>query len=237
MNKIKVLLVDDEYLALNLLEGYISQVPQLELVAKVKTPMEAIDILQQHSVDLLFLDIQMPILSGNHFLRSLQRAPITIFTTAFSEHAVEAFELGAIDYLLKPFSFERFIQAVNKAISAIAQRETSPARPDSERLNNFLIAKADGKTYKIAFEDILFIEGLKEYVKIVTSHKTYITLETFKNLELILPSPEFLRVHKSFMVSKNKVQALNGGMLEIGKASIPLSREKKDELIKIIFNV
>jgi two-component system, LytTR family, response regulator LytT len=237
MNKIKALLVDDEYLALNLLEGYVAQVPQLELVAKVKTPMQAIDILQQDSVDLLFLDIQMPILTGNQFLKSLQRAPITIFTTAYSEHAVEAFELGAIDYLLKPFSFERFVQAVNKAINIIAQQEISSARPDPERVKNFLIAKSDGKTYKIAFDEILFIEGLKEYVKIVTPHKTYITLETFKNLELLLPSPAFLRVHKSFMVSKDKVQALNGGMLEIGKASIPLSREKKDELVKIIFNV
>lgn len=236
MDKINVLLVDDEYLALNLLEGYVSQVPQLQLVGKVKTPMQAIDVLQQQSVHLLFLDIQMPILSGNHFLRSLQQAPITIFTTAFSEHAVEAFELGAIDYLLKPFSFERFMQAVNKAINIMSQRETS-AGPDAERSNNFLIAKADGKTYKIAFEEILFIEGLKEYVKIVTTHKTYITLETFKNLELLLPSPAFLRVHKSFMVAKDRVQALNGGMLEIGKASIPMSREKKDELVKIIFNV
>lgn len=237
MDKINVLLVDDEYLALNLLEGYVSQVPQLQLVGKVKTPMQAIDVLQQQSVHLLFLDIQMPILSGNHFLRSLQQAPITIFTTAFSEHAVEAFELGAIDYLLKPFSFERFMQAVNKAISIMAQRESFAAGPDAERLNNFLIAKADGKTYKIAFEEILFIEGLKEYVKIVTTHKTYITLETFKNLELLLPSPAFLRVHKSFMVAKDRVQALNGGMLEIGKASIPMSRERKDELVKIIFNV
>lgn len=237
MDKINVLLVDDEYLALNLLEGYVSQVPQLQLVGKVKTPMQAIDVLQQQSVHLLFLDIQMPILSGNHFLRSLQQAPITIFTTAFSEHAVEAFELGAIDYLLKPFSFERFMQAVNKAINIMAQRESFAAGPDAERLNNFLIAKADGKTYKIAFEEILFIEGLKEYVKIVTTHKTYITLETFKNLELLLPSPAFLRVHKSFMVAKDRVQALNGGMLEIGKASIPMSRERKDELVKIIFNV
>ncbi|MBL7833740.1 MAG: response regulator transcription factor [Cyclobacteriaceae bacterium] len=237
MDKINVLLVDDEYLALNLLEGYVSQVPQLQLVGKVKTPMQAIDVLQQQSVHLLFLDIQMPIFSGNHFLRSLQQAPITIFTTAFSEHAVEAFELGAIDYLLKPFSFERFMQAVNKAINIMAQRESLAAGPDAERLNNFLIAKADGKTYKIAFEEILFIEGLKEYVKIVTTHKTYITLETFKNLELLLPSPAFLRVHKSFMVARDRVQALNGGMLEIGKASIPMSRERKDELVKIIFNV
>ncbi|PZR21312.1 MAG: DNA-binding response regulator, partial [Azospira oryzae] len=182
-------------------------------------------------------DIQMPTLTGNQFLKTLQRPPVTIFTTAYSEYAVEAFELGAIDYLLKPFSFERFLQATNKAIAAISQRNSSFSVDNTSTANGFLSVKADGKIYRIPFNEILFIEGLKEYVKIVTQQKTYITLETFKNLESVLPSPAFLRVHKSFMIAKDKVQALNGGMLEIGKASVPLSREKKDELIKIIFNV
>jgi two-component system, LytTR family, response regulator LytT len=237
MIKIKTLLVDDEFLALNLLEGYTAQLPQLHLVGKVKSPVQAIDILQQHSVELLFLDIQMPTLTGNQFLKTLHNPPVTIFTTAYSEHAVEAFELGAIDYLLKPFSFERFLQATNKAIATIAQRNSSNTIGELKIENDFLTVKADSKTYRIPFSEILFIEGLKEYVKIVTPQKTYIALETFKNLELLLPFPAFLRVHKSFMVAKDKVQALNGSMLEIGKVSIPLSREKKDELVKIIFNV
>jgi DNA-binding LytR/AlgR family response regulator len=237
MSKIRTLLVDDEFLALNLLEGYVSQLSHLELVGKAKSPVQANDLLQQNGVELLFLDIQMPTLTGNQFLKTLQRPPVTIFTTAYSEYAVEAFELGAIDYLLKPFSFERFLQATNKAIAAISQRNSSFSVDDTSTANGFLSVKADGKIYRIPFNEILFIEGLKEYVKIVTQQKTYITLETFKNLESVLPSPAFLRVHKSFMIAKDKVQALNGGMLEIGKASVPLSREKKDELIKIIFNV
>jgi two-component system, LytTR family, response regulator LytT len=236
MSKIKTLLVDDEFLALNLLEDYVNKLPQLELVAKVKSPVQAIEVLQQQNVSLMFLDIQMPTISGNQFLKTLQRPPVTIFTTAYSEHAVEAFELGAVDYLLKPFSFERFVQATNKAIAMMAQHQGPASTGIEKEENNFLIIKADGKTYRIPFDEILFIEGLKEYVKVVTTQKTFIALETFKNLEICLPKPAFLRVHKSFMVAKNKVQALNGSMLEIGKSSIPLSRERKDELIKIIFN-
>ncbi len=236
MNKIKTLLVDDEFLALNLLEGFVAQMPMLELVGKAKSPVQAIELIQQHSVELLFLDIQMPTLNGNQLLKTMNNAPVTIFTTAYSEYAVEAFELGAVDYLLKPFSFDRFFQATTKALSVINQRPSSVSVDGLKKANEFLSVKADGKIYRIPLDTILYIEGFKEYVKIITPQKTYVTLETFKNLELLLPAPAFLRVHKSFMVAKDKVHALNGGMLEIGKTEIPISREKKEELIKIIFN-
>jgi two-component system, LytTR family, response regulator LytT len=235
MDKIKALLVDDEYLALNVLEGFASQLPMIEIVAKVKSPLQAMEVLQQNAIELLYLDIQMPAINGNQFLKTLPYRPATIFTTAYSEYAVEAFELGAVDYLVKPFSFDRFLQATQKAIELMRSKKGNSFITDPVTSSTYLSIKADGKIYRIPYSDILFIEGLKEYVKIVTDAKTYTTLETFKNLELILPSPQFLRVHKSFMVAKDKVCALDGAMLEVGKAQIPISRERKEELVMLIF--
>ncbi len=237
MNKIKTLLVDDEYLALNLLEGFATQLTTLEIVAKVKSPLQAAEFIQQQTIELLFLDIQMPTINGNQFLRSLKNPPVTIFTTAYSEYAVDAFDLGAVDYLVKPFSFDRFFQATQKAIEVIYYKKSADTVSVTEKAlpDQFVSIKADGKIYKIALSEILYIEGLKEYVKIVTETKTYITLETFKNLEMILPSPQFLRVHKSFMVAKEKVRAMDGNLLEVGKTTIPISRERKEELVQLIF--
>jgi two-component system, LytTR family, response regulator LytT len=235
MDKIKALLVDDEYLALNVLEGFAGQLPMIEIVGKVKSPLQAMEVLQQNAIELLYLDIQMPTINGNQFLKTLPYRPTTIFTTAYSEYAVEAFELGAVDYLVKPFSFDRFLQATQKAIEFIKSKKEIIPTAESTTSTPYLSIKADGKLYKIPYDEILFIEGLKEYVKVVTEQKTFITLETFKNLELVLPSSQFLRVHKSFMVAKDKVRSLDGNMLEIGKAQIPVSRERKEELVKLIF--
>lgn len=234
MQKIRTLLVDDEYLALNLLETFIGKVPDMEVAGKAKSPVKAFEILSRQEVDLLFLDIQMPVLSGNQLLRSLNSPPLAIFTTAYSDYAVEAFGLNAVDYLLKPFSFERFLQAVRKAREQLAQR--SGARfilPQHSR--DFFSIKADGKVAKVHFEDILFIEGLKEYVRIVCRDARHVTLESLKNLEEILPAGHFLRVHKSYIVAKNKVQALNGNMLEVGPHKIPISRSKREEVVQEIF--
>lgn len=228
-------MVDDEYLALNILEGFASQLPMIEIVAKVKSPVQAMEALQLHAIDLLYLDIQMPTINGNLLLKTLPYRPVTIFTTAYSEYAAEAFELGAVDYLVKPFSFDRFLQATQKAINAIQSKVNVSQITETATDSPFLSIRADGKLYRIPHGEILFIEGLKEYVKVVTEQKTFITLETFKNLEVLLPAHQFLRVHKSFMVAKDKVRSLDGNMLEIGKAQIPISRERKDELVKLIF--
>jgi len=160
MQKIKVLLVDDEFLALQLLENFVKEVPELELVAKTKSPVEAQNILNSENIDLLFLDIQMPTLSGVNLLKNLKNPPLTIFTTAYSDYALTAFDLNVIDYLLKPFSFERFLQAVDKAKTQLS-KSTSTNRQEG---SIFLSVKAGGKIIKIFFDDILFIEGLKEYV-------------------------------------------------------------------------
>lgn len=237
MQKIKVLLVDDEYLALQLLENFLKKVPQLELVAKTKSPVAAQNILNRESIDLLFLDIQMPTLSGINLLKNLKSPPLTIFTTAYSDYALTAFDLNVIDYLLKPFSFERFLQAVDKAKTQLPNY-TLPAT--SNLINKkeapiFLSVKADGKIVKVFFEDILFIEGLKEYVKIVCENERIITFERLKNLEAILPAKQFLRVHKSYLINTTKVTAMEGNLLSIGTHFIPISRGKKEMVVRRIF--
>lgn len=230
---IRTLLVDDEYLALNLLEEYVRQVPDLELLGKEKLPIKALERLQQEQVDLLFLDIQMPVLSGNNLLKTLQNPPLVVFTTAYSEYAIEAYNLNVVDYLLKPFPFERFLQAVQKAKTLLQARQ--PGNIVNVQAD-FLSLKVDGKLVKVFLEDILYIEGLKEYVRFVcTGNRKYVTLESLRNLEEQLPSQSFSRVHKSYIVAKSKVSALDGNMLEIGTVKIPISRTKREEVVAEIF--
>ena len=233
MKKINVLIVDDEYLALQLLENFIKEVPELELVAKTKSPLGAIDILNRESIDLLFLDIQMPTLSGVNLLKDLKKPPLTIFTTAYSDYAVTAFNLNVVDYLLKPFSFERFSQAVDKAKIQLSQAAANPLNKNEAPY--FLSVKADAKIVKIFFADILFIEGLKEYVRIVCEKENIVTFERLKNLEATLPSDQFLRVHKSYLINTTKVKSMQGNLLAIGTHLIPISRGKKEMVVKRIF--
>jgi two-component system, LytTR family, response regulator LytT len=238
MKKFKVLLIDDEYLALNLLEQFISQLSDMEIVGKVKSPIQALEILQNEPVDILFLDIQMPVLSGTNLLKTLQYPPATIFTTAYSEYAIEAFDLNAVDYLLKPFSFERFLQSVNKAKAFLNRKEGPSVFEPTQSEKEFLTMKVDGKIEKIIIKDIVYIEGLKEYIKIVTPTRNYVTLESMKNMEETLAPHDFVRAHKSYIVSKKRVQSLEGNMLDLGaKIKIPISRERKEDVVKIIFGI
>ncbi|MBI1226372.1 MAG: response regulator [Bacteroidetes bacterium] len=235
MSTIKTLLVDDEYLALNLLETFIQDVPGLEVAGKVKSAMAALEVLNSQPIDLLFLDIQMPTLSGVNMLKTLQNQPVTIFTTAYSEYAIQAFDLNVVDYLVKPFPFERFLQAVNKAKEHLKLRQ--PASAVSTPTSAFLTAKVDGKIVKINYDDILFVEGLKEYVRFICKNGKYVTLESLKNLDEQLPTDRFMRVHKSYIVSKEKVQSILGNMLEIQAYKIPISRGKREEVVQAVFNL
>ncbi|RMD96062.1 MAG: DNA-binding response regulator [Bacteroidetes bacterium] len=244
MKPIRTLLVDDEYLALNLLENYVNNVPDMVIVGKVKSAMQALEILNSQPVDLMFLDIQMPTLSGNNLLKTLSNPPVTIFTTAYADYAVEAFSLNAVDYLLKPFPFERFLQAVNKAREHILRRTpsenaplTQPDQQGSLQHRPFYAARIDGKMVRIFFDEILFVEGLKEYVRFVCeSGKKYVVLESLKNLEELLPSAQFMRVHKSFIVAKDRVLASYGHVLELKDHVIPISRSKKEEVLQKLFS-
>ena len=234
---IKILLVDEEYVALNLLEEFAGGLPGLEVVGKAQTPAQALEILEKTPVDILFLDIQMPVISGANLLRSLRRPPVTVFTTAYSEHIVEVFDLNAVDYLPKPFSFERFLQAVNKAKEAMGRQE-APATADTLPSEaDCIVVKVDGRFQKIRLSELLYVEGLKEYVRFVCSGRQYVTFERMKNIEEILPAQAFMRVHKSYIVAKRCVQSIEGNQLDLGKIKIPISREKKEDVVREIFGV
>jgi len=234
MTKIKALIVDDEYLALDLLAEFISRLPDVELVGRAKNPIEAQEIMNKHTVDLLFLDIQMPVLSGIDFTKTLVNQPLIIFTTAYSEHAIEAFDLNAIDYLLKPFTFERFLQAINKAKIQLNIKAPSTS-PLTKEIEESITVKSEGKMVKIRLKEISYIESMKEYVIIHGTFGKHIVLERLKNMESLLPQDNFLRVHKSFLVAIDKVDALYGNQLEIGDIRIPISRERKKGVVDIIF--
>ena len=234
---IRCIAIDDEMLALDLIEDNIRKVPFLELVKTCRSAMEAMEVMRNNPVDLLFLDIQMPDISGIQLLKSLHHKPLVIFTTAFSTYAKEGFDLDVIDYLLKPYSFERFLKAVNKVHEYMDLHERATNQPlakDVVTSQNYLFVKADYKLYKINIADILYIEGLKDYVKIYVSEKPIVTQMSMKTLEEKLPPHDFIRVHRSFIVAFNKIDYIQKQMLTIGKKEIPISEHYRDQLFSII---
>ncbi len=243
MATINVIIVDDEPLAQDVLETYIEKVPDLHLVQKCNNAFEANDALKNHQIDLMFLDIQMPQLTGIDFLKTLTRPPLVIFTTAYSNYAVEGFELNALDYLLKPISVDRFMKSVNKAIEQIElQRRDSPAAggpaPAEEEGPDYIFVKADKKLIKVNFEEVIYIEGLKDYVIIRMESNRVITLQTMKSLEDKLPPQQFKRIHRSYIVNINHIEAIVGNMVEVmekGQAKhLPVGKNYRDELLEII---
>lgn len=235
--KIRCLAVDDEKLALDLLEDNIAKVPFLELTRSCNSAMEAMDLLGSEPVDLLFLDIQMPDLSGIQMLRSLHSRPMVILTTAFEKYALEGFDLDVIDYLLKPYSFERFLRAVNKArdYMEVRGRGTASAEDrDPVAAPGFLFVRADYKLYRINLNDILYVEGLKDYVKIYTGDKPILTQTSMKALEEKLPAKDFIRVHRSFIVAFNKIDFVQKHQVTVGRKEIPVSENYRDLLFKQI---
>lgn len=234
--EIKTLLIDDEYLALNLLEGYLKRVNGYEIVAKLESPIEALQILNSQQVDLLFLDIQMPEISGPNMLKTLSNPPVTIFTTAYDNYAIEAYNLNVVDYLCKPFSFNRFVQALNKASTILnpphsVHNAAAPAKENTD----FLSFKTEGKWIKIKYGDILYIQGLREYVKIFTTKGNHTVLQTLKTLVEELPEERFMRVHKSYIAAIDRIASLEGNMLVVNGEKIPVSRERKKEILSKVF--
>lgn len=228
--KLNCLVVDDEQLARELLADYISKVPFLELKGLVKNPVEVAEILEGETIDILFLDIQMPDITGIELLKTLTHKPMVIFTTAYSEYALEGYELDVLDYLVKPFSFERFLRAVNKAAEMVKLKQ-SPGQSSSDQ--EYISINADHKIYRVRLDEILYIEGLREYVSYYTPGKRIITLASLKNLEESLPGNKFIRVHKSYIVPVDKVKALEGNMLDIGIKKIPIGRSYREKVFKI----
>ena len=224
--KLRTIAIDDEPLALKLVSGYISKTPYLELVGAFDNPLDAIDFLSNEEAELIFVDIQMPDLSGIEFTRTLEADHKIVFTTAFEKYALEGFKLNAIDYLLKPFSYEEFLKAAGKA-HKMAELEAS-ALPSVEANNQFLFLKSEYKIRRINFNDILYIEGLKDYIKVYTSgeDKPVLSLNSIKSLEQKLPE-RFMRVHRSFLVNLDKIETIDRSRIVFGKVYIPVSDQYK----------
>lgn len=228
-----VIIVDDEPLAQEVLETYVSKFPALNLIAKCSNAVEAFDVLNNNSIDLMFLDIQMPQISGIDFLKTLPNPPQVIFTTAYSEYAMAGYELNVVDYLLKPISLDRFAKAVNKAVAKELQ-ENEPTIPASTETADYIFVKADKKLIKIRFDQINYIEGLKDYVILHTPNGRVVTLQTMKSLEVKLPSDIFMRVHRSFIVNMGNISIIEGNTVQIEKKIIPIGKNYKDVLLNII---
>lgn len=235
---IKAIIVDDEPLALEIIETYIQQIPDIQLVKKCENAFEANEALKSNAIDLMFLDIQMPQLSGIDFLKTLSNPPCVIFTTAYPDYAVEGFELNAVDYLLKPISLERFLKAVNKVSEKLSAKRLEHDSVQNDVADDFFFVKADKKLVKINFDEILYIEGLKDYVIIRQESGRVITLQTMKSLEERLPMQKFKRVHRSFIVNIKKITAILGNMVELMEAGklkqLPIGKNYRDELLELI---
>jgi DNA-binding LytR/AlgR family response regulator len=236
---LKILIVDDEYHARKLLSEYVSKLPFLELEGMASNAFEAMSVLQKGKIDIMLLDIQMPEITGLEFARSLKNPPSVIFTTAYSEYAVESYELDVVDYLLKPIAFPRFLQAINKVTERRGNDATPntvelhQAEPPSEKTEDSLIVKSGYKLYKINYSDLLYVEGQREYVTFHTTKQRITTLYSLKDLEENLPSSQFLRIHKSFIVSIRHIELIDKNILHIAGQKLPIGGSYKEGLMKI----
>jgi DNA-binding LytR/AlgR family response regulator len=229
----KCIIVDDEPLAIEILESYVTKVEQLKLEGTFRNAVSAFTFLQQQQVDLIFLDIQMPKLSGIDFLKTLKNPPKVIFTTAFRDYAIEGFELEVADYLLKPIPFERFLKAVAKVLpQPTASPSMAVSRGDTS--DNYVYFKVDKKMVKTRMAEILYIESIKDYVKVRTLEKEIVTQQKISYLEESLPQAQFIRIHRSFIVNREKIDAYSATDVEIGKHHIPIGRNYKNDVMKLL---
>jgi DNA-binding LytR/AlgR family response regulator len=229
---IKCVAVDDEPLALDIIKDYISQVPFLKLMKTFKDGISVIEYLASNNVDLIFLDIEMGGLSGTQLLKSLEKKPSVIMTTAYRNYAVDAFDLDVTDYLLKPFSFERFLKAVDKVYILQKDKQRMPESGSSDK--EYFFVKSNYKMVKVNYDDILYIEGLSEYIIIKTRTANIITLQSFKNIEKTLPESGFVRIHKSYLVSLSKIDSIEGQYVKIANKELPIGSKYKDNFFRII---
>jgi DNA-binding LytR/AlgR family response regulator len=225
-NTISCIAVDDEPLALNVVQRHIALIPTLQLEAVCNNAVEALEFLHRNPVDLIFLDIKMPHMLGTQLVRSLRNPPKVIFTSAYRKFAIEGFDLNAVDYLLKPISFDRFLKAVSKVLDqTLRVAGHDPAQPPkTDSLEAFLYFRSDRKMVKVGLDEILCVESIKDYVRVFTPSRTIITKQSISSLEDMLPKDNFIRVHRSFIVSVNKIQSFNNEAIEVGGKEIPISR-------------
>lgn len=235
--KIKCLVIDDEPPARDILKKYITDVDLLQLSGECSNAVETLSFLQNNVVDLLFLDIKMPHILGTSFLRTLKNPPKVIFTTAYRKYAVEGFDLNAVDFLLKPISFDRFLQAVNKVMELnihVSANTASLNETLSDQSHPFLYFRADRKMVKVFLDDILYIESLKDYIKVVTTTKVIISKQAISSLDEMLPKDSFIRVHRSYIIAINKIVSFNTDSIEIGKTEIPIGRLYRHDVNRML---
>ncbi|NER14500.1 response regulator [Leptobacterium flavescens] len=224
----KYIIVDDEPIAHDIIEEYAGELDDMELVGKCYNAIEAISLLQKKEVDLIFLDIEMPKLKGLDFLRTLSNPPLVVITTAYSEFAVESYELTVTDYLLKPFGFDRFLKAYTKVKKAKEQADAAgKSSPVKEATSKSVFLKGDKEIYHIKLDDILYLESYGNYVKVHVGKEVLLIHETLSNMESTLPSEQFLRVHRSFMIQISCIDRITGNQIKIGDATIPIGRSYK----------
>lgn len=246
MTKLKCIAVDDEPLALDIIEDYVSKVPFLELVKRTENAIEALQLVQAGGIDLVFLDIQMPELTGIQFLKIANGKANYILTTAYSQYALESYDLNVSDYLLKPIAFDRFYKAVEKvhnqmkiAVPAAVPQSfvaTAPSPVASNPIQDFIFVKTEHKIQKIQLDDILYIEGLKDYISIYTKAERIITLQNMKKMDETLPKGQFVRVHKSYIISLDKIESIERSRISIFGKIIPIGDTYRDEFFKHIDN-
>jgi DNA-binding LytR/AlgR family response regulator len=222
---IRCIIIDDEPLALEVLEAHIARSPQLQLVRKCRNALEAYEVLQTEKIDLMFLDIRMPSISGIELVRSLRQVPAVIFTTAFEEYAMAGFELDAVDYLLKPVTFQRFEKSIQKLLKILP--------PEPGEIKNYTYFKVSGRLLKVLHEDLLFAQSIKDYIRLKTRQGNYLTHMTMKYLQELLPPGTFIRVHRSYLVNKEYVTAVDRIQLEIGREKIPIGAKYRHGLATI----
>lgn len=230
---IKCLIVDDEPPARQIIRRYIQQVSTLELAGECANAIQAFALLQQQPVDLMFLDIRMPQLNGNDFLKTLKNPPKVIVTTAYSEYALEGYDLDIVDYLMKPIPFDRFLKAINKAYQQSIVKADPPAG-DDKKTDSFVYFRADRKMVKVTLRDILYIESMKDYIKIVTVNGNIITKQSISSVEAMLPEKEFVRTHRSFIVATRHIKSFTSELIEIHNTEVPIGKLFRNEVLKTL---
>ena len=232
--EIKVIIIDDEPLARNVIKEYAKIIPSIQVVGECEDAICAYQMLQTKSVDLIFLDINMPKLSGIEFLKNLKNPPLVIFTTAYSEYALDGYELNIIDYLKKPFSFERFCKAFFRAEELLKLKQIATTPELEEKHSDFIFIKSDKKSIKINLADITYIEGLGDYIKIYIGDKKFVTNLSMKKIENLLPASQFYRIHKSYIISVDKIESIEGNMVKINNAKLPVGNSYRQDFIQHI---
>ncbi|MDA3881516.1 MAG: LytTR family DNA-binding domain-containing protein [Prolixibacteraceae bacterium] len=229
---INCLVVDDEPVAREIIEEHLKRINTFRIAGSCKNALEAFKMISSTSIDLIFLDINMPDISGLSFAKSINKNIKVIFTTAYREYAIDGFDLQAVDYLLKPISFERFLQAVNKYIDENTHIKSKQSEEWNEEKSDYFFVRSERKMVKINFSDIEFIESLSDYIKIQLADKTVVTRETISNIEVKLPPTDFIRTHRSYIVALSKIESFNNETIDVGKREIPISRRYKEEVLK-----